>query len=423
MAINLKFRINFIFRKENLKMPNGSQTSKRRPELRFDGAIINGEAVPSTSEPVQHGVDSLPLSTLFEETQQQQQQQSQSRRQVKAVRMSVNSIKVLLEESDSFSTLPIWSKINRIIFQCIGVSEKGNVSMSPSGSVTILQSPQTYLPILRELKQRYGIQLYAGIPVIYSSITFHSGHRQSLHELLVSDRFKFWQELTQLLYQHGFDGVELNFEGFEYVSPLILENLSDFMYRGSTMISFKNKPVFIHHHHELLRDISELIEAIIINAYGYFKFIPNSDTMLPKSESSVEDWMDSYEAYREAGVSASRLMMSIETSAIVYYLNADNFGQVDCMSFIPLRVVDNLSSDPETANDNYVEYLDRSKQGCVLECRERGVVISYDNLRLKILKLQICRNKQLRGCILGNPANDLPIAHEENLINLMNTYI
>lgn len=392
-----------------------------RPKLTFNIAnVSNSSSLPSSGESGQHDSNFDSLALVSDETLSSPPVTS---RRVKAVRMNVHTINNLLNDSLEFETLPLWLKVNRIIFQAMGISDTGELDMYPKTST--LQNPLTYLSILRNLKVRYGIQIYVGMPIIYATENNNNNHQNSVHSMIENEPEKFWHSLTFLVHKHGFDGVELNLEGFQYIPHRLVEDLQSFMYRGNLILSVKNNYSFIHHHGKMLKSISTHIESLILNSYGYFKYIPhynNLSTMLPKCECSVEDFLDSYFALRDYDISTDKILMAVETSAVLYFLDSQNFSEVDCLSFTPLKVVEQLRHIENTTFD-YIQHLDREKNGCILECKERGVIISYDNLRMKTLRFQVCRDKLLRGCIVGNPTDDVNMYREDNTINLMNKYI
>lgn len=402
---------------------------RSRTKLSFVGEDHNGSSVPVGDQYMQHDIDLDNLANFVEETSSASTACGGGFVSVKAVRLNVHTLTEMLDDSLDIMQLPQWTKINRIIFQVMGIANDGHLDLYPKVSKSVLQSPVTYIEILRQIRARFGIQIYVGMPLVYASENLINSQHRTIHDLLQDNSQEFWQSLSVLVQRYQFDGIELNFEGFEYLSERLCEDLLQFHYRSKLMLSFKNNYGFVHHHGKLLKRISELVETLIINAYGYFKYIPlnnNLSKMLPKCECSVEDWLDTYFAYREYGIPSSKLMMAMETSSVMYFLDASNFNEVDCISFTPVKIVEQLRQDGESVGElkfDYKEFLDREKNGCILECRARGVVISYDNLRMKTLKLQICRNKMLRGCIVGNPREDVSIYEDHNLINLMNKYI
>jgi hypothetical protein len=416
-------------------MSNGlptTATTRRGGERRSQLLEISSSTrVPVDCEHFQHDFDFGDLSYGLEETSSSSTTANGSTvRRVKAVRMNVHTLTSMLEESIDIMLLPHWSKVNRIIFQVMGISDEGELDLYPKTSKTVLQSPLTYLEILRQIRSRFGIEIYVGMPLVYASENLINRQHRTIQDLLETNPEQFWSSLVHLVFKHGFDGIELNLEGVEYIFERLYDQLLDFQYRSKLLLIFKNNYGFVQHHGQLLKRVSELVESIIINAYGYFKYVPvsgNFPKMIPKCECSVSDWFDTYQAYREHEISPSKLMMAIETSSVIYFLDSQNFNEVDCISFTPNKVVEQLRQDGEIWEDTryaYSEYLDREKNGCILECRERGVVISYDNLRMKKLKFQICRNKGLRGCVIGNILEDVSIYHpEHNLINLMAKYI
>ena len=350
-------------------------------------------------------------------------------RVVKSVRVNVHTLNQLLETHLDIYNLPQWTKINRIVFQAAGINEDGIMDLYPRLNKTVLRSPLIYLEILFELRRRYNIQIYLGMPLVYSSENLGNNSQHSIPYFVEYEPEKFWTSLAALIHQYGFNGSEINLEGLEHIPPNFCEYVMNFMYRGSLVLTFKNNYCFIHHHGKILKGISELIESLVINSYGYFKYMPIDNElskMLPRCECSVEDWLNSYVAYREYDIPSTKIMLGMETSAVIYFLDSSNFNEVDCISFTPVKVVEQLRREGERVNDSvsdYTEYFDREKKGCVLECPERGVTISYENLRMSVLKLQLCRDKQMRGCVLGNIIDDVPITHEHNLIYLMNKYI
>lgn len=391
-------------------MPNG----RTRTEL-------NLSALPCDVQPGQSSTDSLHLALDFSP----EKTPATSRRgTVKATRLNVQTLNQLLETHLDIMNLPFWRKVNRIIFQAASICEDGELDLYPKSSSNVLNSPTTYLAILNKLRERFGIQIYVGMPLVYASDIDHSVHRQ-----IQEHPETFWKRLASLIHKYGFDGAELNLEGIEYLQSTFANDLQKFQYRHKLMLIFKNNVGFIDHHGRLMKAISEQVECLVINAYGYFKFHHISNTvskMLPKCECNVEDWLTSYIAYSDYDISARKLMMAIDTSAVLYFLNANDFSEVDCISFTPSRVVEQLKVNGEQVGEEsfgYTEYLDREKHGCVLECRQRGVVISYDNLRMKTMKLKLCRDKMLKGCVLGNLIDDVEHFHENNTINLMDKYI
>lgn len=414
-------------------MPNGSssRTGPTTTKLDISRQVTSSSSVPTNCEYFQHDFDFGDLSYGLEETVSSTPGANTSNRRVKAVRMNVHTLTSMLEDSIDIMLLPHWSKVNRIIFQVMGIAADGQLDLYPKTSKTVLQSPLTYLEILRQIRSRFGIEIYVGTPLVYASENLiNRQHHRTIQDLLETNPEQFWSSLTFLVFKYGFDGIELNMEGLEFLSERLYDQLLDFQYRSKLLLIFKNNYGFVHHHGGLLKRLSELVESIIINAYGYFKYIPisgNLSNMVPKCECSVSDWYDTYKAYREHEISPSKLMMAIETSSVIYFLDSQNFNEVDCISFTPNKVVEQLRQDGEIYEDTryaYSEHLDREKNGCILECRERGVVISYDNLRMKKLKFQICRNKGLRGCVIGNVLEDVSIHNPElNLLNLMAKYI
>ncbi|MFM1793887.1 MAG: hypothetical protein RL642_272 [Bacteroidota bacterium] len=397
-------------------MNDGKSGSK----LSLNPASSGSTVLPSGSESLEHDLDFGSLLAYGVPSSA-----SSTPPRVKAVRLNVYTLTEMLETSESPLTLPYWSRVNRIIFQGMGISAAGQLDLYPKVSTSVLNSPVTYLEMLRELRRRFGIQLYIGMPLVYAVENLTNNH-QTVYDLIRSDSQSFFNNLAALVQHYQFDGIELNLEGVDYIPHTLCDDLLAFPYRHKLMLTFKNNDAFINHHGLILKRISELVECLVINAYGYFKYNPLNNKLLPKCDCSVKDWLQSFEAYESYEIPTTKLMIAIESTAVLYFLDSENFNEVESISFTPLRVVEQLRRDGEVDGElshDYTEHLDREKNGSILVCRSRGVIASYDNMRMKAMKFRLCRDKELYGCILGNPREDVSIYDESNLINLMDKYI
>lgn len=359
----------------------------------------------------------------------------QKKKTRKTVRLNVRTLSSLLQGNYSFFNLPIWSKIDRIIYAALGVESSGEVYLYPKSSNSqVLQSPETYICVLRQLSMMYGIQIYIGTPTFYLLESFSNHNTISpIQHALTHHGEEFWHNLSKMMLKYAFQGVELNLELLNLVPTAMLYDITNFMFRGSTIFFTKNSPDFVLYYKEQLKALSEQVEAIGVNSYGFLKFQPLQHAVngrmykfLPKCECNYLDLVHVVRVYNEIGVSSDKLCVGIETTGLMYFMDMNDPTAVETVSVVPLHTINSLLNNSQDFKDDgnkYIPIIDRENEGCMLECKNRQVRISYDNQRMKILKFKFCSDEGIGSCVTGNPDDDVHMLMEDNLINLMNKYI
>lgn len=346
-------------------------------------------------------------------------------RVVKAIRMTTESFRSLMDETVNIMDLDLWSKVNRIVYECYVVDSSGKAEMYFPDKT--LKSPELYLPILRNLKEQYGIQIYAGMPCSYSFCSADSINSRSQVDDFNCELF--YNSLSQLAHGYGFDGIEFDVHEMENIIPELADTLHDFMYRGKFCLVTPNDYSFVSHYREYLKLISEKIESLVFNSFGFMKYKMCNRVFqqLPKCDCNVEDLKMLYGTLIEYGIDKSKIMVALATVQVMYMMELDDFSLIASQHLLPTRSVEHLRLFGGMYNDNmsydYIERLDREKQGCVLECEPRGVKISFNTPPMIKNKFEFCKAMGLRGCVVGPLEKDVAVEKENNLINVMNKYI
>lgn len=343
----------------------------------------------------------------------------------KIVRLTGSTFSYLFSTVENIRHIPLWSSVDRLVLQCMIIDSECNIGFYTH---SILHNIKTYLPFLRQIRESYGIQLYAGLA--FPSKYCVEENLTSPHIMAISMRpGKFWKNLDKFLFQYAFDGVELDFQEYTPICRTIYESISQFAYRSKLVLCLPQSEPFIHHYGKLLKSISNLCEGLIINSFGHFKYHVRSPTwdMLPKSDRSYEDSVDLLEAYLEHSIPPSKMFLVFDTSAVVYSI--DQLADptiVDTYSVIPLHQVDRIRRYNE--GKGCLEWIDREKLGSLIVVPDEAheytrLAISWDNPKMIQSKINLCRDRGLRGIIINDLKDDLPMGSEYNILNNVNKYI
>lgn len=362
---------------------------------------------------------------------------------VKCLRMSVSSIKLLMETHLNIYDLSIWRKCNRIIFQALSVDTSYNLGLFPMVEESALNSPVTYLEFLIELRRRFGISIYIGMPnnfghIIDMKLKSDSEGRSSIEcyeslctrfeNMLLNDGTLFFTKLANIMIKYDFDGCELNYENMNYVSMKLIDHIRTFPYRTSLMITLKPQASFVYYYSQIIKTLSRLIECFNLNSYGYFKY-DYSETngmydLRIGCECSLEDFHDLIRSYYYCAIPSWKLVMNIGSCGILFISKSDSPDHVHRLMLIPYSEIEQIRNDGTWIAYQCKEDVEEDRLfGCILKNRYRAEYLSYDNSVMKIMKFRLCAEQNFSGVVCGSFVNDLPLTNDWNLINLMNKYI
>lgn len=323
-----------------------------------------------------------------------------------AARLSISGLKNMIQETENTLDLEIWRHCDILIFDALEVG---------GGLCQLLESAQTFLPFLKELKQRHPfIRLYFNFANITEEFEAYYGSAD------------FWQTLEGCIQQYDFDGCELNLELVSHFPEKMAEALLAFQWRHRTILTLpNNRKILQYVGGDMYRTLSELVQFVHVKSFGFLKYDPVQRTehgslcrMLPTFESSLADFQKTCDWLLQH-VDGLKLLGGMDTVALQYFLHAEE-DVAKSITVVTSRDIESKKAGGEFVGQrryHYVERFDDAEVGSLLELKRARIVISYDNYRVRNAKLNLLR--KYGGVVVGDLYYDLPIGHKNSLLRMV----
>lgn len=358
-------------------------------------------------------------------------ERKKSRSKIVAVYLHPESMHELVNESYSFVDSPEWSKITHVIYQGLSINSlDGTVYVhGMTSTATMLKTAARYIPMLQQLKRKYpSIKIYWG---------FSPGqkYRELMEQVLDKERCpRFWSSLERVLFRAHADGCELNFENVTYYTSTFMADLALFAYCSNTFVVLCNRTRWRNDGNEsFLNELQLLVDKIVVNSYGYVEYCGQSvDTqppgvMLRTMESALHHYELTWKNELEGLLPAHKLLMGIETSGLMFKCDGKTDNKLDLKIISLAHIQRAYQYGIEFEKGEQIHKLDRLYNdwihGSALKSKAgdvHNVYISYDNHRVRELKLNMVRNVGMAGVVLGDFKHDLNVMNPKSLLAMAN---
>lgn len=287
-----------------------------------------------------------------------------------------------------------WTCLTHLIFF--------GLTVSPDGKCELLGKTDVWLPLLDQLRaQNQYLKVLVTFPQHIS--------KQLSREWDSND---FWETLCARASR--FDGCVLSIEGARQL-PASFCDKCRFVNRLSTIwVTISN--IAGAYPDSFVTELDAVCDYVMMNSYGYVRksFAREVQDISPFMESAMADFTEAIGHYT---VNKRKIVMGIDTCGVRFSPTTDT--QRVHLEMVPLGEIDRLKAvgmKIGERNYRFHENYDQSKQGCLLKLANGRAVISFDNYRVRRMKIALAT--KMAGVCVGELVYDMHPMHPRSLLNM-----